>query len=48
MAVPKKRTSISKKRSRQACWLKKSKKQSIYSISLGKSLLNSFQKSFTI
>jgi len=46
MAVPKKRTSIRKKKSRQACWLNKCKKQSLSSISLGKSLASILQLSF--
>ena len=48
MAVPKKRTSIRKKKSRQAVWFNKSKIQCVYALSLGKSLMNNLQKSFTI
>ena len=48
MAVPKKRTSISKKKSRQAVWFNKSKIQYLYALSKGKSLMSSLQKSFTL
>jgi ribosomal protein L32 len=48
MAVPKKRTSIRKKKSRQAVWFNKSKIKYLYALSLGKSLRNNLQKSFTI
>jgi ribosomal protein L32 len=48
MAVPKKRISVTKKKSRQAVWFNKSKMQSLKALSLGKSLINNLQKSFTI
>ena len=48
MAVPKKRTSLKKKRVRQAVWINKTKIQAKYAFSLAKSLCNSSQKSFTI
>nr|YP_009776955.1 ribosomal protein L32 [Boerhavia diffusa]QJA27608.1 ribosomal protein L32 [Boerhavia diffusa] len=38
MAVPKKRTSVSKKRSRKKNWIKKAKLEAIKALSLGKSV----------
>lgn len=46
MAVPKKRTSKSKSRSRKANWKRKANMAAKKSISLAKSLLNNKQNSF--
>nr|YP_009313004.1 Ribosomal protein L32 [Dermonema virens]SCW21258.1 Ribosomal protein L32 [Dermonema virens] len=46
MAVPKKRTSKSKSRSRRAKWKEKATHASTKAISLGKSILNGQNKSF--
>jgi large subunit ribosomal protein L32 len=46
MAVPKKRTSKSRKNSRKSIWKGKAKIASQRSLSLAKSLLKSTQKSF--
>ena len=46
MAVPKKRTSKSKTRSRKACWKKQAFYQSIKAISLGRSVLTMKSNSY--
>ena len=46
MAVPKKRTSKSKKKARKANWLKKSKKKAQQSLSLAMSMLKKKSNSF--
>ena len=40
MAVPKKRTSKSKKRMRQFTWTQKASKEALKAVSIGKSLVN--------
>ena len=46
MAVPKKRTSKSKKRTRKSEWKNKARKEGEKSLSLGKSVLNGKNTSF--
>jgi len=46
MAVPKKRTSKMKKRSRKSKWKSKAEKETCKSLSLGKSILNNKNTSF--
>tara|TARA_B100001142_G_C14172899_1_gene592972 strand:+ start:667 stop:846 length:180 start_codon:yes stop_codon:yes gene_type:complete len=43
MAVPKKRTSKSKKRARKSIWLKQAKPESMKALSLAKSVLKSIE-----
>tara|TARA_B110000977_G_scaffold145241_1_gene184319 strand:+ start:768 stop:947 length:180 start_codon:yes stop_codon:yes gene_type:complete len=47
MAVPKKRTSKSKKRSRKSTWLKKAGPESMKALSLAKSVLKSLENGKT-
>jgi ribosomal protein L32 len=46
MAVPKKRTSKSKSRSRRSNWIRKAYRQSQQAISIAKSILHGNNKSF--
>jgi len=46
MAVPKKRTSKSKKNSRKACWKRKANKEAKKALSLAKSVLRGQPTSF--
>nr|YP_009562865.1 50S ribosomal protein L32 [Sideroxylon wightianum]QAV58390.1 50S ribosomal protein L32 [Sideroxylon wightianum] len=48
MAVPKKRTSISKKRIRKNIWKRKGYRAALKAFSLGKSLLTGNAKSFFV